>query len=111
MIVDQDEDVVSDLLSNIKIVYLPFPDGISSRRGTLLASIQNGCTVVSKKSDVKEFNDFFEKYIYLVETDEEAVAVIQELLQSELILKDTKPAKQLFTWDNVLLKHLDVYGQ
>lgn len=111
MIIDKEEHIVSDLLSNIKIVYLPFPDGVSNRRGTLLASIQNGCVVISKKSNIQEFNDFFEKYIYLVDTDDEAVVLIQKLLKYELLPKDTTHAKQLFTWDNVVSKHLEIYGK
>ena len=36
---------VSELLNNSKIVFLPFPDGVSERRGTLLASLSNGAAV------------------------------------------------------------------
>jgi glycosyltransferase involved in cell wall biosynthesis len=33
---------VADLLNNSKIAYLPFPDGVSERRGSLFASLVNG---------------------------------------------------------------------
>lgn len=38
---------VSSLLNNTKIVFLPFPDGISERRGSFLAAISNGAVVLS----------------------------------------------------------------
>lgn len=111
MVVDKEENEVANILSNVKIMYLPFPDGVSNRRGTLLASIQNGCVVVSKKSDMEDFNVFFEKYIYLVDSDEEAADVIQKLLKEELPPKDLTQAKNIFSWDNVVSKHLRVYDK
>jgi len=38
---------VSELLNDTKVVYLPFPDGISERRGSILASFFNGAVVVT----------------------------------------------------------------
>jgi glycosyltransferase involved in cell wall biosynthesis len=111
MIVDKDENDVADLLSNVKIVYLPFPDGVSNRRGTLLASIQNGCVVVSKKSCIQDFNVFFENYVYLIDSDEEAVDVIQKLLRGELLPKELSQIKNVFSWNNVVSEYLRVYDK
>lgn len=38
---------VSELLNNSKVVYLPFVDGLSERRGSFLAAISNGTLVAS----------------------------------------------------------------
>ena len=38
---------VSNLLNNAKIAFLPFPDGVSERRGSFLAAITNGTLVVT----------------------------------------------------------------
>jgi len=38
---------VSELLNDAKVAYLPFPDGISERRGSVLASFINGAIVVT----------------------------------------------------------------
>lgn len=110
MIVDRTEDEVADLLANVKIMYLPFPDGISSRRGTLLASIQNGCVMISKQSDIKEFNEFFSKYVYLVESDSKAVEIIDKLLKGELPPKELNEVKSFFSWENVTSEHLKIYN-
>ena len=37
----------TDFLNECKVAYLPFPDGISERRGSFLAAISNGLAVVS----------------------------------------------------------------
>lgn len=110
LIIDKSEGEVADLLSNVKIIYLPFPDGISARRGTLLASLENGCTVISKKSNIEEFNDFFDKYVYLVDSVEQAVNVIEKLLKGELKPKDLTSVKNIFSWENVALEHLKIYN-
>jgi glycosyltransferase involved in cell wall biosynthesis len=110
MVVNKDENEVADILAKVKIVYLPFPDGISNRRGTLLAGIQNGCVVVSTKSTILEFNDFFEKYCYLVDTNEEAVVIIEKLLNGEIYPKEQTQIKYVFSWDNVISEHLKIYN-
>jgi glycosyltransferase involved in cell wall biosynthesis len=46
-ILNQEEQVVADTLAQTKIVFLPFPDGISERRGSFLAAIKNGCLIVT----------------------------------------------------------------
>jgi glycosyltransferase involved in cell wall biosynthesis len=38
---------VSELLNNTKVVYLPFPDGVSERRGSLFTSMVNGAVVLT----------------------------------------------------------------
>lgn len=38
---------VSELLNTTKVAYLPFPDGASERRGSLLASFSNGAVVAT----------------------------------------------------------------
>lgn len=42
-----DSDDVSDFLNNTKLAILPFPDGVSERRGSFMASLINGCLIVS----------------------------------------------------------------
>lgn len=107
---DRSEDEVADLLSDIKIAYLPFPDGISNRRGTALASLLNGCVVISRRSEIDEFNHFFDKYVYLVDSNEEAVHVINKLLSGQFKPKNLIHFKDIFSWENVLSEHLKIYN-
>ncbi len=44
---DLSDDEISALLNDSKIAYLPFPDGASERRGSMLASMLNGAVVVT----------------------------------------------------------------
>lgn len=44
---DLNNEDTSEILNNSKCAILPFPDGISERRGSFLASAVNGCLIVS----------------------------------------------------------------
>lgn len=46
---DLNNEDTSAILNNSKCAILPFPDGISERRGSFLASAVNGCLIVSTK--------------------------------------------------------------
>ena len=41
-------DRVTELLNDCRVAYLPFPDGVSERRGSFLAAISNGLAVVAQ---------------------------------------------------------------
>jgi len=49
LLLNKDENEVASILANTKIAYLPFPDGVSERRGSFLAVVQNRCIVVTTK--------------------------------------------------------------
>ena len=44
---DKTQEEVADLLADTKIMYLPYPDGLSERRGSFLAAVVNGAAVVT----------------------------------------------------------------
>lgn len=49
LFLNKDEDEVANTLANTKIAYLPFPDGVSERRGSFLAVVQNKCVIITTK--------------------------------------------------------------
>lgn len=63
LIADRSTSEVSELLNDTKITYLPFPDGVSERRGSFLAAVSNGTLVVSYKGGNTpiELNDIYLK--------------------------------------------------
>jgi glycosyltransferase involved in cell wall biosynthesis len=100
----------ADNLSECKIMYLPFPDGVSSRRGSLMAASLNGCVIVTTYSDDKVTNDFFEKYCYLVNNEDEAKKIIELLLnRGDCVDKDVSKLMDLFSWEEIAKKHFEVY--
>lgn len=103
-------DQTADNLSDCKIVYLPFPDGVSSRRGSLMAAALNGCLIVTTYSDDKEINDFFDQYCYLVNNEEEAKKIIIQLLKGNVnTYKNVTELMDLFSWEEISRKHFEIY--
>jgi len=88
--INQNEQKVAETLANTKIAFLPFPDGISERRGSFLAVVQNRCVVVStqgkqttealkKCSVLVDKKSAFEKILQLFENDELMVEYQQKI--------------------------------
>jgi glycosyltransferase involved in cell wall biosynthesis len=100
-------------LSDCKIVYLPFPDGVSSRRGSLIAAALNGCIIVTTYSKDKLTNEFFSQYCYLVNNELEAVQLILELLSNKAFIstKETSKLMRMFSWEEIAKRHFEVYIQ
>jgi len=44
---DLDDRAVGDTLADVRLLYLPFPDGVSARRGSVLAGLSNGAIVAT----------------------------------------------------------------
>jgi glycosyltransferase involved in cell wall biosynthesis len=99
----------ADNLSECKIVYLPFPDGVSLRRGSLMAAALNGCVIVTTYSDDKMTNDFFEKYCYLVNNEDEATKIIEQLFDVDGVDKNVSKLMDLFSWEEIAKRHFEVY--
>lgn len=111
-ILDGSVSETADNLSDCKIVYLPFPDGVSSRRGSLMAAALNGCVIVTRYSLDKATNDFFKQYCYLVNNETEAKNVIQKLMNNgSCIDKDVSQLMALFSWEEIAKKHFDLYSK
>jgi glycosyltransferase involved in cell wall biosynthesis len=109
LIIGENENKVANLLANVKTVYLPYPDGISIRRGTLLACINNSCVIISKPSKDLLTNDFFNEYCYLTNSNSEASLLINEILNLSIPIKNILKLKTLFSWSTLINKHLKLY--
>ena len=51
LLLNKSNQEVSDILSQTKIAYLPYPDGLTERRGSFLASLLHHCIIVTTKGN------------------------------------------------------------
>ncbi len=68
--IDLEEKEVCKILSEALFSYLPFPDGASERRGTLLAVLGNGLVTITTKG--KHTTKEIEEVVLLANTPYEA---------------------------------------
>jgi glycosyltransferase involved in cell wall biosynthesis len=51
LLLNKSSQEVADILSQTKIAYLPYPDGLTERRGSFLASLLHHCIIVTTKGN------------------------------------------------------------
>ncbi|MEE1090860.1 MAG: hypothetical protein UH103_05495 [Paludibacteraceae bacterium] len=51
LLLNKSNQEVSDILSQTKIAYLPYPDGLTERRGSFLATLLHNCIVATTKGN------------------------------------------------------------
>lgn len=100
---------VAEHLATARIVVLPFPDGISSRRGSVLAAMGNGTLVVSTTS-ITEL-DTFRNCCLMGDTVEELAALVERALaapeQFEPIVAAGQQYAQSFDWNRIAAQHIE----
>lgn len=109
---DPDQAEVAALLNDSRFAFLPFPDGASERRGTLLAALKNGAIVVTTRG--ASTTTALETATIMTETPdapatiisllEEPVEKLQERQQTGIrFLEKEWPA----SWDDIAKQYLD----
>lgn len=104
-------EAVADELNTSNIALLPFPDGISAKRGSALACLEHGLTVISKHSD--KTPSWLGQTTYSMTRPADAVATINAILNGSY---PACPAPEILSaelanrkWPNIAKQHLDLY--
>lgn len=108
---DQSQEEVADIISDTKIMYLPYPDGLSERRGSFLAAVVNGAAVVTTKG---AFTSLDQQRKFAMVSPSEAQVRIQNWLTDEKWLEQQQCNSLTYTkesvpasWEQVA----EMYGQ
>ncbi|WP_291581584.1 glycosyltransferase family 1 protein [Bacteroides sp.] len=114
LILNKPEEEVASLLNNTKFALLPFPDGISERRGSFLACISNGVNVITKRG--KYSTAEIDKVVYYYDRTSDSAKSVKEIMDFSLEEYANKQKQGLRyisesipkSWDNVSLNYLQV---
>lgn len=112
-ILNQGDEIVSKILQNTKILLLPFPDGISMRRGSFLAGIENDCVIVSFNG---KYSDSLSTLAILFNPNTSFKIIAEEInkvLFENEFKKDLKMSidsfKNKIKWSTIAQAHLEIY--
>jgi glycosyltransferase involved in cell wall biosynthesis len=101
---------VSQLLSRTKVALLPFPDGVTLRRGTALASMGNGALLVTRASSNQHPD--FDRVCVAVPVSVEISDVLPRILERYEEYESIRVAgvefARSFTWRNIAVSYIDV---
>lgn len=95
---DKSQQEVAEILADTKIMYLPYPDGLSERRGSFLAAVVNGAVVVSKEG---AFTSQQQKETFSLVSDKGALEKIAQGLNDEVWLKKQQQQSLLYAEQSV----------
>jgi glycosyltransferase involved in cell wall biosynthesis len=112
-VIGADNLSVADLLKRSFIGLFPYPDGATFRRGTLVASLDNGLPVITtrgpKTPDVLKNRE----NIMFADSIDEFLGAICQLLNDrdvyETIAANARELGSIFTWDSIADRHIAVY--
>lgn len=104
------EDVSKELHKS-SIAFLPFPEGVGDKRGSALACLKHGLTVITKHSDLTP--QWWRETTHHAQTSKEAASMI-EMIRDGKIEKTKAPAilqKALDEreWSQIALMHINLY--
>jgi glycosyltransferase involved in cell wall biosynthesis len=104
-------------LNACDVLFMPYEDGASLRRGTLMAGLANGCAIVTTtpRSPLPELVDGRD-LLYVPAGDAEAAAgaILRLAHAPEWIAelqRNARARSQLFTWERIARQHLALYAR
>ncbi len=110
------EDTVSEALHACDVLLMPYEDGASLRRGTLMAGLAHGCAIITTtpQGPLPELVDGRDLLTMPPGDVAAAVAAIQQLRAEPALADNLRAAayraSQQFTWAEIAQRHLEAYG-
>jgi glycosyltransferase involved in cell wall biosynthesis len=112
-------EAVSADLNAVDICLLPYADGASLRRGTLMAALANGCAIVTTapQTPIANLRDGVEALFVPLEGESKvamsAVGAIKRLLAEPALVHtlrtNARAASSAFSWEEIARRHLKIY--
>jgi glycosyltransferase involved in cell wall biosynthesis len=102
---------VSKELQKARIALLPFPEGVSDKRGSALACLKHGLAVITRHSDLTP--QWWRETTHGVEDFKSAARVVEDILGGQ---KEKVPQPSILTralaereWSNIAKSHITLY--
>jgi glycosyltransferase involved in cell wall biosynthesis len=113
----QPDDEVSVDLNAADVLLMPYTDGVSLRRGTLMAGLVNGCAIVTTmpQSPLTELVDGRDLLLVPPEDPSSAAAAVAKIVTEDglslLLRANARQAAKQFSWPVIAQAHCDLYAR
>lgn len=104
------DGALAEMLSTFEFAYLPFPDGASSKRGSLLALLNNGVTVLTTHTDLT--HDDIRTSTIAAPSPEDARDILERLIGDDhrsIGMVQSGKVTQSPGWGEIAVRHLEIY--
>jgi glycosyltransferase involved in cell wall biosynthesis len=109
--IDLAEDVVADLLSGVSMGYMPYPDGASGRRTSLLALLANGVATITTRG--AHTPSSLDQAVLFTQDTGQALQLIEKIRSDDVLRnrlsENGRTYASQFRWDAIAKKHLELY--
>lgn len=113
LVLNASEIKVAERMARCSVAYLPFPDGATPRRGSLLAAAATGVPIVSTVG--RHTPGSLKENIFPVADVAEASAIIRELYGNRVLLEDGHERSvrlgKAYNWDRVAKSYISLFGR
>ncbi len=109
--IDQDDEKVMALLSHAAVGYMPFPDGASGRRGSLLALLANGIATITTRGP--QTPQALDDCVVFADSPEQTLLQVERLC-TDRAFRETLSGKartyaEQHSWKAIARLHIDLY--
>lgn len=109
--IDLADDLAADLLARSSIAYMPFPDGASGRRTSLLALLANGVATITTRG--AHTPPLLEQAVLFSQDPEQALRLVETMTADNDLRKrlsdNGRAYAGQFSWDAIAQKHVELY--
>jgi len=110
VVLNRSAEDVSEMLSRSRIAFLPFPDGMSRRRGSALAAMGNGALLVT--TTAMQDNDIYSSICAMPTTELDMTQLLKDALANYDSYHSIRAAGQEFarsiSWSNVADEYIKI---
>jgi glycosyltransferase involved in cell wall biosynthesis len=108
---DREDSAVADILAQAAVAYMPFPDGASGRRGSLLALLVNGAVTITTRGP--QTPSELDQAVLFAESPDRALPLIRQVLDDqEFRARWSEKGRSYaarFSWEAIAAQHVQLY--
>lgn len=108
LFLNKDSTTVSKLLSKHRYAVLPFPDGVTDKRGSALACLVNGTELITVHTDLTPQWWKNVSHNFISASHAADIILNKKTKEDEIILNQALEERQ---WGNIIAKHINIYKE